>query len=81
MRAGKLRHVAVIERGWSSVNEAGTPSTDWAELVTLRAELVERSLVETVRAQGATDEAKIILRTRFHPEITSADRVMFDGLP
>ena len=79
MKAGKLTRVIRIERSTASVNDYGTPTNTWSVAATLRAEVVERSTEEFLRAQGAVEEAAIVFRTRYASGITNADRVSFDG--
>lgn len=79
MKAGKLFHVLTVQRATEGLNDAGTPTTTWADLATLRAELVQQSTTEFIRAQGATDEAVLIFRTRYLAGVTNADRISFAG--
>lgn len=79
MRAGKLFHIIKIQRGTDTLNEAGTPTTSWADLATLRAEKVEQSTSEFIRSFGAADETLAIFRTRFLGGVTNADRISFGG--
>lgn len=79
MKAGKMAHVIEVQRATRTINDAGTPSTAWTRLATLRAEVVERSTEEFIRDGGAADEERIVFRTRFLEGITSDDRVTFDG--
>jgi SPP1 family predicted phage head-tail adaptor len=68
-----------VERFSTSVNEAGTPVMTWAAVSTLRAQKIERSTREYVRAQGAEDETIIVFRVRHTTDITNADRLQFEG--
>lgn len=43
MRAGRLTEMIQIERATESLNDYGTPSTTWARVATVRAELVQQS--------------------------------------
>lgn len=79
MRAGRLDRVIVIQRYAASVNEYGTPSFTWSNLTALRAQIVQASTEEFIRAFGASDETLIIFRTRYHGGVTNADRVVFEG--
>lgn len=79
MKAGKLVHIITVERATASINAAGTPTTSWTGVATLRAEIVEQSTEEFIRNHGASEEAVIVFRTRFVAGITTADRVSFDG--
>ena len=79
MRSGKLVHVIEIQRASVTVNDAGTPSSTWAKVATLRAELVERSTEEFLRNAGETSETTVVFRTRHLDGVTDEDRVSFDG--
>jgi len=79
MRAGKLVHMVQVQRATSGINEYGTPVDAWANLVKLRAEILERTASEFINAQGAGDKAVIVFRTRFVADLNNADRVQFDG--
>lgn len=79
MKSGKLAHVLTIQRATNGVNEAGSPTTVWADLATLRAEKVEQSTTEFIRNYGAADETVAVFRTRFIAGITNADRISFSG--
>jgi SPP1 family predicted phage head-tail adaptor len=81
MKAGSLRHPITIERFTDSVDDFGTPTKTWAPHVSLRAEIIQQSAEEFIRAQGAVDERIVILRTRFVPGLTAADRVVWKGTP
>ena len=79
MKSGKLTHVLTIQRASNGVNDAGTPTTTWADLATLRAERVEQSTTEFIRNYGAADEAVAVFRTRYVAGVTNADRISFGG--
>ncbi len=81
MRAGKLDRVITVQRATVTVNDAGTPQETWATLATLRAELLESVMDETVHGAGENTERAISFRTRFFPGVTVADRISFEGQP
>lgn len=81
MKAGKLTHIIAIEAATTSVNDAGTPTSEWTTKATLRAELVEQSTEEFLGDGGATDEELAVFRTRYIEGVTNADRVVFEGRP
>jgi len=66
-----------VQRFTSAPNEYGTPIEAWSDLATLRAEVVEQSTEEFIRAQGAAEESAIVFRTRFLAGIGNGDRVAF----
>lgn len=81
MRAGKLRHIVKVQRASETIGAAGTPVVTWADLVELRAEIMEQSTAESIGAQGATDRRAVAFRVRHVDGITNADRILFRGEP
>lgn len=79
MKSGKLRHVIVIEGVTTTVTPAGTPTETWTPFVSLRAELVQQSTQEFLKAQGATGEAAAVFRVRSVAGLTLERRVSFRG--
>ncbi len=79
MRAGKLRHVLTVQRSTETIDAMGTPVTTWADLITLRAEIIERGTVESIGNQGAVEQDGITFRTWNRDAITTVDRIMFNG--
>jgi SPP1 family predicted phage head-tail adaptor len=80
MRAGKLDRVIVLQRSTYEPDEFGSPVYSWTDLATLRAEIVQASTEEFMRAFGANDETATIFRTRYVDGITTADRVTYRGV-
>lgn len=80
MKSGHLREEITLQRATFTVDEAGTPVEAWGDLATLRAEKIEQSTVEAIRAFGASDEELVIFRARFFEGVTTADRVLWGGL-
>lgn len=79
MRAGNLDREITIQRSATTLNDAGTPQVTWIALVTLRAQVVQSSTEEFIRAHGASSEAIVIFRTRYHDGLLLADRVSYQG--
>ena len=79
MKAGKLVHVIGLERLATTVDGYGGVEETWTGFATMRAEIVERSTEEFLRAAGETDVTTIVFRTRFLAGLTNNDRVSFDG--
>ena len=79
MRSGKLDRLITIERGTHEVDETGNPVFVWSKLADLRAQIVQASTEEFIRAYGASDETVIIFRTHYFDGITNADRVKYEG--
>ena len=81
MRAGRLDRTITIERVTNGVDDYGTPQEGWTTLATVRAELLQTSVEEFIRAYGATADTIAIFRIRFIDGLTLADRVTYDGRP
>lgn len=79
MRSGGLDRTITIQRSEETVDPAGTPVSVWSDIAILRAEIIEASTEEFIRASGVSDEAVTIFRVRYLDGVTNADRVQFDG--
>ncbi|MCO5131209.1 MAG: phage head closure protein [Xanthobacteraceae bacterium] len=79
MRAGKLDQQIVVQRFTNTVDDYGTPIETWTTLATVRAQIIQQSTEEFIRGYGASDDAIVIFRVRWIPDISTADRVVFDG--
>ena len=81
MRAGKLDNTIEIRRqADDGVDEYGNPVPGTVSTVaTLRAQIVQASTDEFIRAWGANDETVIIFRTRWLDDMTLSDTVRHDG--
>lgn len=79
MRAGKLDRIITIQRSTYEVDEYGNPVYTWTDLATMRAQLVQASTDEYIRAYGAADVTVIIFRTRWLDGVNNADRIEYDG--
>lgn len=78
MRSGKLDQVITVQRFTNTVGDYGTPIETWTDLVTVRAQIIQASTTEFIQG-GARDDTVMIFRTRWIEDITTADRVVFDG--
>lgn len=72
-------HVIEIQSAAVTVNDAGTPSSTWAKVATLRAEMVEQGTEEFLRGAGDTNVSALVFRVRHVDGITPTHRVSFDG--
>jgi len=79
MRAGKLDRQITIQRSTYTVDDYGSPVYSWVDVANLRAEVVQASTEEFIRAYGASDETVIIFRTRYVEGVGNADRVQYQG--
>lgn len=81
MRSGKLDRLIRIERADFEDDGMGNQKPIWAKLADMRAEIVQASTQEYMRAYGASDENVIVFRTRFLDGVTNADRILYAGAP
>jgi SPP1 family predicted phage head-tail adaptor len=80
MRAGSLdRSVRIDAYTAGEPDEYGGSTSAWTPFATLRAQLVSMTTEEYLRAYGEGSEAVLVFRTRYHPGITTAHRVTYDG--
>ncbi len=80
MRAGKLdKTIRIKSTTWVDDGFGGQiPTTTYRE--NLRAQVVEASTDEYIRAAGISTERIAIFRTRFIDGVTLIDKVEYDGL-
>ncbi|WP_041358092.1 head-tail adaptor protein [Nitrobacter hamburgensis] len=78
MRAGNLDRVIVIEAPTVTFDEYRTPVTSWEPVVTLRAQLITRS-IDDRQGQHAVSDSTATFRTYFYPGITLEHRAVFEG--
>ncbi|CAM1632654.1 phage head closure protein [Bartonella sp. M0177] len=80
MKAGKLTHVIrIVKIDQSGIDDFGNPITEKVPLATLRAEIVQQSTEEFIRAYGASDETIMIFRTRFINGVNNSCLIEFNG--
>jgi SPP1 family predicted phage head-tail adaptor len=78
MRSGKLDRTIKIQSFTSTVNEYGTPVSTWADVTTLRAEVIQSSTQEFL-TNGASDETSMIFRTRYFDGVNTSSQVLYEG--
>jgi SPP1 family predicted phage head-tail adaptor len=82
MRAGKLDRVITIERQGPAENDGygnPLPGQTWTLIATMRAQIIQATTEEFMRAWGVSSEMAIVFRTRFVDDVRLADRVTYDG--
>ncbi|MBO0141594.1 phage head closure protein [Agrobacterium sp. Ap1] len=79
MRAGQLNRVISIDRLTTTLNENRSSVSAWANIDTVRAEIVQQSATEFLSGFGEAESGTIIFRIRYLPGITTADRVTYAG--
>lgn len=78
MRAGKLDRSITIQSFTSAPNEYGTPVETWADVATLRAQIIQSSTEEYL-TNGASDTTSIIFRTRFFTGVNTSSQIIYEG--
>lgn len=79
MRAGKLDQLITIESSTYEIDDMGTPVYTWSKVADMRAQIVQASTEEFMRAYGTSDEDVIIFRTRYIAGVDNSDRIAFAG--
>lgn len=77
--AGRLDRTIQIERPTRSVGVAGSETLAWTPVATVRAELIQSEISETLAAQGTTPKAALAFRIRYLAGVTPDDRVIYEG--
>ncbi|NDW43662.1 phage head closure protein [Ruegeria sp. PrR005] len=80
IRAGKLDRQITIERKVETIAASGSVTSEWLQVATIRAELVQRSADEYLAGFGEAEAGGAVFRVRYLAGITTADRVTFDGV-
>ena len=79
LRAGQLDRTVTIEGASDAIDANGTPIQTWTTLASVRAQLLEMSSTDYMRAQGASFEKVVIFRIRWLPGVTLENRVLYNG--
>ncbi len=79
IRSGKLDRLVTIERRHDLVNDAGTVTTVWTAICTVRAELISAETIESADQDGTRSAESIAFRLRWPGPVTTAERIRFDG--
>jgi SPP1 family predicted phage head-tail adaptor len=79
MRAGKLDRTITLQRLTRTVSPAGTVTETWADLATVRAELVSNTVTEAGTGYGEADNSALTFRIRYLADLTTEDRVLYQG--
>lgn len=80
MRAGKLdRSITIEAHTRTGTTPAGAPILSWTVVATVRAQIIQQSTEEYLRAYGETDSLAVIFRLRWLADVTTDHRVVFEG--
>jgi SPP1 family predicted phage head-tail adaptor len=77
--AGRLDRTITIRRETETVTATGAVTKTWADLATVRAEVVENVFAENFTAYGTAENGTVVFRIRYRADITTADRVFYAG--
>lgn len=81
MRAGKMDRTITIQLPIEGEpDEAGQVIPTWQTLATVRAQIMQASTEEFLRAYGTTDNYAVIFRLRYLSGVTVRHRVQHDGM-
>lgn len=79
MRAGKLDRTITLQRR-AETKDGPRVVTAWTNIATVRAEIVQQSASEFLTGFGEAENGTVIFRIRYLGGVTTADRIMFDGV-
>jgi SPP1 family predicted phage head-tail adaptor len=79
MRSGKLDRTITIRRLSETVTPAGTVAQAWADVVTVRAELLGTALADQATGAGEGQGESLTFRVRYVSGVTVADQIAFEG--
>lgn len=79
IRAGKLDRTITFERMTKTVTPNRNTVETWQEIATTRAEVVQLSAVEAQTGFGAAAGGSVIFRIRWRADLTTAQRIVFEG--
>ena len=79
MQAGQLTTIITLHRETETISASGSVAKTWANLATIRAEIVQQTATEFLTGYGTAEDRSMIFRVRYRPGITTADRVSYAG--
>lgn len=83
MRAGRLSRTITLQRcNGETKSSTGAVTLSWVNLATsLRAERIDATADETPRTFGEAENITVTFRIRYVGNLTTADRVLYEGTP
>ena len=78
LNIGKMDRRVTLERAMK-VKRNGEVVSTWTTLATVWAEIIQQSASEFFTGYGEAETGTVIFRIRYRPEITTEDRVTYDG--
>lgn len=77
MRAGQLDRSITIQRFTTVIDDYGVSHETWADVATVRAQLIESTVEEYQRAYGEGSNTAVIFRIRHRDDIGLEQRVLY----
>lgn len=82
MRAGKLDRSIDLQRNVETKSSTGSVTSAWTNFAAgLRAEKIDATADETPRTFGEAEAITMTFRIRYVGNLTTADRVIYEGVP
>lgn len=79
MNIGKLDRRITIERQTETVKLSGSVVKAWTPIADVWAEIIQQTATEFFTGYGEAETGSVIFRIRFVADITTADRVTYNG--
>lgn len=79
INAGKMDRRITIERQTETVKPSGDVVKAWSTVAVVWAEVLQQTASEFFTGFGEAETGSIIFRVRFHPGVTTADRISYNG--
>lgn len=79
INAGKMDRRITIDRQTETVKPSGDVSKVWTPIAVVWAEIIQQSATEFFTGYGEAETGSVIFRIRYHPGITTVDRVTYNG--
>ncbi|MCW1919967.1 phage head closure protein [Rhodobacter sp. KR11] len=80
MEAGKLDRFITVQRKSVTVSATGAITETWANLMAVRAAMLEMTADEIVGDFGEAEAKTVVFLVRWHPSpITTGDRILCEG--
>lgn len=78
--SGRLRHVITYQAKTQTVDEYGGPVEAWVDFATVRASVAPLIGKDMLASMAAQSTAEMRINHRYLPGITSAMRIVWDGV-
>ncbi len=79
MNIGRMDRRITLERQSETVTASGNVVKEWTTLAVVWAEIVQQTAHESPMQYGEAETGSVVFRLRYFPDLTTADRVTYDG--